>query len=239
MPTTQAPALTIRRSADRGRTRIDWLDSYHTFSFGDYFDPAHMAFRSLRVINDDIIAGGGGFGEHPHRDMEIITWVLDGALQHRDSLGHGAVIRPGRLQMMSAGKGIRHSEFNASQTEPVRLLQIWISPRARGLTPRYDQGDFDLASRTNRLCLVASGDGRDGSVRIEQDADVFVATLQPEATVSKAIDANRHVWVQVARGQVRVNGEVLDQGDAASLSGPATATIGSDEGGEVMVFVLP
>src|SRR3954452_23136873 len=209
--------ITIRPSAERGITDFGWLDSKHSFSFGEYYDLDHMGFHSLRVINDDKVAPGGGFPTHPHRDMEIITWVLSGALEHKDSLGTGAVIRPGELQRMTAGTGILHSEFNASKTEPVHLLQIWIFPEKRGLTPGYDQKSFPAAERKGRLKLVASRDGRDGLVSFHQDASVYAAALAPDQKVTHTLVPGRAAWVQVATGSVKLNGITLKTGDGAAV----------------------
>ncbi len=230
--------IQVRKAGERGRTRIDWLDSWHTFSFGDYYDPDHMGFRSLRVMNDDRVAPGGGFGTHPHRDMEIVTYVLDGALEHRDSLGTGSVIRPGELQRMSAGTGIRHSEFNASETEPVHLYQIWLLPERRGLTPGYEQKQFPEAERAGRLRVVASRDGRDGSLTIHQDATLSLATLTAGQTVTTDLAPGRYAWVQALRGPVSVNGTKLTEGDGAAVGGERQLTITGDGPAEVLVFDL-
>ena len=230
--------MTIRRAEERGRSDLGWLDSRHTFSFADYHDPAHMGFRALRVINDDRVAGGGGFGTHPHRDMEIVSVVLDGALQHRDSLGTGSVIRPGDVQRMSAGTGIRHSEFNASPTEPVRFLQIWILPERPGLPPGYEQKAFPAAERRNRLRLVASPDGRDGSLTLHQDVRLYAAALAAGAKVAYAPAAGRHVWVQVARGALTLNGQALREGDGAALSGEPALELAADAEAECLLFDL-
>lgn len=230
--------VTIRKAGERGRTRIDWLDSWHSFSFGDYRDPAWMGFRSLRVINDDVIAAGGGFGTHPHRDMEIITYVLSGALEHRDSLGTGSVIRPGDVQRMTAGSGILHSEFNPSEIEGTRLLQIWIKPDTKSLKPGYEQRNFSESERYNRLCLIASRDARQGSVKIHQDADVYAALLSPGKSVVHSLPAGRHVWVQVANGDVTVNETSLRSGDAAALSEEAKVSVTATSDSEVLVFDL-
>ncbi len=230
--------LTIRRAAERGHTDFGWLDSWHSFSFGDYRDPRHMGFHSLRVINDDRIAAGGGFPTHPHRDMEIITWVLDGALEHRDSLGTGSVIRAGDLQRMTAGTGIQHSEFNASKTEPVHLLQIWLFPEARGLTPSYDQWAFPADARRGQLKLIASHEGREGSLSFRTDASVYAAALSPGDRVTHEIAAGRGAWVQVATGAITLNGQRLDAGDAAALTDEASIELVGIEAGESLVFDL-
>lgn len=230
--------LTVRPAATRGRTSIDWLDSWHSFSFGDYHDPQWRGFRSLRVINDDRVAAGGGFDTHPHRDMEIITWVLSGSLEHRDSLGNGSVIRPGDMQRMTAGTGILHSEFNPSSTDAVHLLQIWLFPDRKGLTPGYEQRAFSPANLQNQLCLVASRDGRQGSVTIHQDADVFAAALDEGRTMRHELPVGRHGWVQVARGRVAVNGHELDTGDGVAISEEPVVEITGRQAAEIVMFDL-
>lgn len=229
--------LTIRKAEDRGASRLDWLESYHSFSFADYYDPAHMGFRSLRVINDDVIAAGGGFGTHAHRDMEIITYVLEGELEHKDSLGTGSIIRPGDVQKMSAGTGIRHSEFNHSSNSPVHLLQIWIVPERAGIAPGYQQLNFSRESKLGKLLLVAANEDRDDLIRIYQDAKMYVSVLEGSQSVRHEVAAGRHAWVQVARGAVSVNGKPLKAGDAAAVSGEAVE-IAASPGGEVLVFDL-
>lgn len=239
MPATpNTAAITLRPSTERGRTLIDWLDSRHTFSFGQYQDDAHMGFRCLRVINDDIIAPAGGFGEHPHRDMEILTWVLKGSLEHRDSLGNGGIITPGTLQYMTAGSGIRHSEFNASKKELVHLLQIWIQPRARNLPANYGQETFDLAKRTNRWCLVASGDGRDGSMQIQQDADMHVTSLSKGKSLTHETAQGRHLFLHVAEGKITLGENTLESGDAAAISDCTSLAIKAEEDSQVLLFDL-
>jgi redox-sensitive bicupin YhaK (pirin superfamily) len=230
--------LTIRKSDERGRMQLDWLDTRHTFSFGDYYDPQWTHFRSLRVINDDIVAPKGGFGTHPHRDMEIITYPLSGALEHRDSLGSGSVIRAGDVQRMSAGSGILHSEFNPSADEPVRLLQIWIFPDQKGLTPEYEERHFDDAGKRGRLRLITSRDGHDGSVTIHQDAELYAALLAGGQTVRHELRPGRHAWVQVARGSLAVNGQRLEEGDGAGLSGEAAVELTAAGPAELLVFDL-
>ena len=229
--------LTLSPAADRGRTRIDWLDSRHTFSFGEWHDPAHMGFRALRVINDDRVAPGAGFPTHGHADMEILSYVLEGALEHRDSLGTGSVIRPGDVQRMSAGTGVRHSEQNASRTEPVQFLQIWILPDRRGHAPSYEQKTVPEAERRGRLRLVASGDGRDGSVTLHQDVALWTGVLAEGERAELALAPGRHAWVHVARGAATVNGQALGEGDGAALSDERAVTI-EGRGGEVLVFDL-
>ena len=230
--------ITVRPAAERGASRIDWLDSRHTFSFAEYYDPEHMGFRALRVINDDRVAPGAGFPTHPHRDMEILTYVLDGALEHKDSLGTGSVIRPGEVQIMSAGTGIRHSEFNHSKTEPVHFLQIWMLPERNGLPPRYGQKAFDAATRRGQLKLVASRDGRDDTVRIFQDIDIYAANLAKDDRVSHALKAGRHGWIQVARGAVTVNGKALVEGDGAAVSNEPRIDIAGNGAAEILLFDL-
>ncbi|GAB4215536.1 MAG: pirin family protein [Synechococcales cyanobacterium] len=228
--------LTIRRSQERGHLNFGWLDTHHSFSFGSYYDPAHMGFRALRVINDDRIAPGQGFGMHGHQDMEIITYVLEGSLEHRDSLGTGAVIRPGEIQRMSAGTGIRHSEFNASDRDPVRLLQIWILPGAVDLPPSYEQKPTNL--RPGELTLIASPDGRDGTVTIHQDVLLSAAQLQAGETVSYALADNRHAWLQVAKGSLNIQGQTVHEGDGLALSGIPELVITSPGASEFLLFDL-
>jgi quercetin 2,3-dioxygenase len=230
--------ITIRRAAERGHTDFGWLDSRHTFSFGDYQDFDHMGFHSLRVINDDRVAGGGGFPTHPHRDMEIITWVLSGALEHRDSLGTGSVIRAGDLQRMTAGTGIQHSEFNASKTEPVHLLQIWIFPEKRGLKPSYAQQSYPASERKGQLKLVASRDGRDGSISFHTDANVYAAALDAGQRVTHQLAPGRAAWVQVATGAVTLNGKRLNAGDGAAVTDESSLELVGVEDGETLVFDL-
>lgn len=228
--------IKVRKAGDRGRSHYDWLDSRHTFSFDHYYDPDNMGFGPLRVINDDTVAPGEGFPTHPHRDMEIVTYVLEGALEHRDSLGNGSVIRPGDVQRMSAGTGIRHSEFNASKSEPVHFLQIWIMPEARGIAPGYEQKTFSTTGETAGLRLVGSRDGRDGSVTIHQDADLFVGVLSDGQAAEHAVAPGRLAWVQVARGSVSLNGLTLEEGDGAALDDTAISLVGRSKGAEVVVF---
>jgi hypothetical protein len=228
-----------RRAADRGATRLPWLDGRHSFSFGDYHDPEWMQWSALRVLNDDRVAPGGGFPTHPHRDMEILTWVLDGALEHADSMGTGAVIHPGEAQLMSAGTGVTHSEFNHSQTEPVRLLQIWFPPARRGLPPAYQQRRFPDGELHDHLRALVTPDGRDGSLVVHQDVSAYAARLSPEAAVTHALAPGRHAWVQVAKGAANVNGTALEEGDGAGLVGETMVAVASPTGGEVLVFDLP
>ena len=230
--------ITIRPAAERGHTKIDWLDSWHSFSFGEYRDPRHMGFHSLRVINDDRFGAATGFPTHPHRDMEILTWVLAGALEHRDSLGTGSVIRAGDLQRMTAGTGIAHSEFNPSPTEPVHLLQIWIVPEKRGLTPGYAQQSFPAADRTGQLKLIASQTGRDGSLSLNQDVHLYAAALAIRNRVSHDFAPGRAGWVQVATGSVTLNGQRLDQGDGAAITDESAIELVGDAKADVLVFDL-
>jgi redox-sensitive bicupin YhaK (pirin superfamily) len=229
--------LNLRKAEERGRANLGWLDSRHSFSFGHYYDPKHMGIGPLRVINDDRVAPGAGFPTHPHGDMEIISYVLEGGLAHRDSIGTGSVIKPGDVQRMSAGSGIRHSEFNASQTEPVHFLQIWIIPEKEGLEPGYEQKTFDADSKRGRLKLVGSRDGRDGSVTIHSDVDLY-ATLPGEGgTVTHKLAAGRIGWVQVARGTATLNGEELRPGDGVALdAGTEIVLTGTSDDAEVLVF---
>ncbi len=230
--------ITVRKSEDRGHANRGWLDSYHTFSFADYYDRNYMNFRSLRVINEDVISPGKGFGTHGHSDMEIITYVLAGALEHKDSLGTGAAIKPGEVQRMSAGTGIQHSEFNHSQTEPVHLLQIWLLPDTNGLPPSYEQRDFPVAERHGKLRLVAARDARDGAVKVHQDVDLYAAVLDKKSRVAHALQPNRHAWIQVARGAVLLNGLTLEKGDGAAVSGEAELVIEAAEDTEFLLFDL-
>jgi redox-sensitive bicupin YhaK (pirin superfamily) len=228
--------LTVRKSEERGRANFGWLDSKHSFSFGHYHDPRHMGFGALRVINDDRVAPGGGFPTHPHSDMEIISYVLEGALEHKDNLGTGSVIRPGDVQRMSAGTGIRHSEFNASKTEPVHFLQIWIIPERKGITPGYEQKAFPNAEKRSRLRLIGSRDGRDGSVTIHQDVDLYATLLGEGDAVEHTIAPGRGGWVQVARGSVSLNGETLREGDGVAISTSGELRIAGLGEAEVLVF---
>jgi redox-sensitive bicupin YhaK (pirin superfamily) len=231
--------ITLRPAAQRGTTRTRWLDSRHTFSFAEYYDPAQMGFRALRVINDDRVAPAAGFPTHGHADMEIVTYVLEGALEHRDSLGTGSVIRPGDVQRMSAGTGVRHSEINASRDEPVHFLQMWLLPERRGLAPGYEQKQLPAAEKRGRLRLAASGDGRDGSVTLHQDVSLFAGLFEPGESATLALAPGRAAWVQVARGAVLLNGQRLAEGDgAAVVDEPALSIAGADTSAEVLVFDL-
>lgn len=229
--------IDLRPAAARGHTQVSWLDSRHTFSFAEYYDPAHVGFRALRVINDDRVAPGGGFATHGHRDMEIITYVLDGALQHRDSLGNGSVIRPGEVQRMSAGTGIQHSEFNASQTEPVHFLQIWVLPAAAGLPPGYEQRRLPDAVRGG-LALVAAPSGGEGAVTVHQDARMYAGQLEPGTTVHHALAAGRAAWVHVARGRGVLNERPLTAGDGAAVRDERDLAFRAETAAEVLVFDL-
>ena len=231
--------IRVRRAAERGHAQYDWLDTWHTFSFNTYYDPAQMGFRALRVINEDRVQPGEGFGMHGHRDMEIITYVLEGALEHRDSLGTGAVLRPGEFQRMSAGTGIRHSELNPSPTEPVHLYQIWLLPNQKDLRPSYQQKSFPEVERRGRLRLVASPDAKDGSLLIHQDAEVYLATLDVDQQVRHELPLGRHAWLQVLRGSVVLNGQSLGTSDGAAVSGQTSLSIQATESSEVMLFDLP
>ncbi len=230
--------ITVRAAGERGHADHGWLDTWHTFSFADYHDPAHMGFRALRVINEDRVQPGEGFPTHGHRDMEIVTWVLEGALQHRDSLGTGSVIRPGEAQKMSAGTGVTHSEFNASDTAPVHLLQIWLLPRRRGLPPRYEQKAFPERERRGVLRLIGSDDGREGSVTIEQDVRLYATLLDTGQRVRHALPPGRHAWAQVARGGVTLNGVDLTAGDGAAIADEADLTLAATAPAEVLLFDL-
>ncbi len=230
--------LTIRKSEERGHANHGWLDSYHTFSFANYYDPQQMSFRSLRVINQDQINGGKGFGTHPHRDMEIITYMLDGALEHKDSMGNGSIIRVGDVQRMSAGTGITHSEFNPSATESAHLLQIWILPNQQGVTPSYEQIEFVREEKLNQLRLIASPDGRDRSVTIHQDAYIYASILEDGAEVTHRVSQNRYVWIQVAAGSILVGDRLLSAGDAISGDVAGDLKLIGQGNAEILVFDL-
>jgi redox-sensitive bicupin YhaK (pirin superfamily) len=229
--------MTIRKSEDRGHANHGWLDTWHTFSFANYYDPKFMGYRSLRVINDDKVAPGMGFGMHPHRDMEIITYVLSGALQHKDSMGNGSIIRPGDFQYMAAGTGVTHSEFNPSDKEGVHLLQIWIEPDKKGLEPRYAE-KLANAFTPGKFHLVASKTGRDGSLKINQDADLNLARLSSGSTVTYSLRAGRHAWVHVAEGEITLNGQSLKTGDAAALNEETSLTVTGKSDAQVLLFDL-
>jgi redox-sensitive bicupin YhaK (pirin superfamily) len=229
----------IRRSQERGYADHGWLKSYHTFSFADYYDPEHVEFGPLRVINEDRVAPGGGFGTHGHREMEIISYVLEGELAHRDSLGSGSVIRPGDVQRMSAGRGVRHSEFNHSQSQQVHFLQIWIQPNVAGIQPEYEEKRFEPEEKRGRLRLIASPDGAEGSVRIHQDARVYAGLFDGNEDATLDVPATRRLYLHVARGQVQANGTALATGDALKLSNEEKLTLSNGKDAEVLVFDLP
>jgi hypothetical protein len=230
--------IKIRKSGERGHANLGWLDTYHTFSFADYYDPQHMGFRTLRVINDDRIAGGGGFGTHPHRDMEIITYVLSGELEHRDSMGNGAVMKPGEIQTMTAGSGVQHSEFNHSPTEPLHLLQIWILPDQKSLQPGYAQKSFGGELKPGRLVPVVSKTGHDGSLRINQDVDLLIGKFGAGDKGTYELKPNRHAWLQVATGSIDLNGQALKAGDGAAISGESSLSVTGKEPSQVLLFDL-
>ncbi|WP_016951813.1 pirin family protein [Anabaena sp. PCC 7108] len=222
----------------RGHSQIDWLDSYHTFSFSHFHDSSRMGFRSLRVINDDRIAAGAGFPTHGHRDMEILTYVLSGAVEHKDSLGTGSVIRPGDAQIMSAGTGIMHSEFNHSQTEELHLLQIWMLPDTLGLTPRYDQKTFSVEEKRGKLRLIAAKDGRDNAVTIHQDIDLYASILEQGDVINYHVQAHRYAWLQIATGEVTLNGTELKAGDGVQITGEDQLEISTNLSAEILLFDL-
>jgi len=230
--------IEIRKGEERGHADHGWLNTRFTFSFAEYHDPKHVHFRTLRVMNDDRVAGGAGFPTHPHQDMEIVTYVLEGALQHKDSMGNGSLIRPGDVQYMSAGTGVAHSEFNASDKEPVHLYQIWMFPDKKGYKPAYDQKHFDDAEKRGKLRLVASPDGRDGSVKIRQDNQLYVTVLGPGDTVKHGLIKERHAYVQVARGSVTLNGKKLETGDGAAISAEKALELTGVKDAEVLLFDL-
>ena len=230
--------IKIRKSDERGHLNFGWLDTYHTFSFGEYYDPRNMGFRTLRVINEDFVSAGRGFPTHGHSDMEIVTYILEGALEHRDSMGNGSVIRPGDVQRMSAGTGVRHSEKNPSAEESVHLLQIWILPAERGTEPGYEQKNFTDEERRGRLRLVASPDGREGSVTLQQDASLYATLLDAGQSVEHELRPGRHAWAQVARGAIEINGQSLAQGDGAAASEEDRLVITASEPSEVLLFDL-
>lgn len=231
--------LTIRRAGDRGHADHGWLDTHHTFSFADYYDRRFMGFGPLRVLNDDRVAAGAGFPPHHHRDMEIISYVLEGALEHKDSMGNGSVIEPGDVQRMSAGTGVVHSEYNPSEESPVHFLQIWLLPRRPGLAPGYEQKRFGEEEKRGRLRLVASPDGADGSVTLQQDARMFAALLEPGKAVEHRLADGRIGWLHVARGSAEVNGQALSAGDGAAIQDESQLSLRSRDGGEVLLFDLP
>ena len=231
--------ISIRHAAERGHANHGWLDTFHSFSFADYYDAQHMGVSNLRVINDDRVAPGGGFATHGHQDMEIVTYVLEGALEHKDSMGNGSIMRPGDVQHMSAGTGVRHSEFNPSATEPVHLLQIWLLPNRQGVAPGYAQRHFSAEEKRNRLALLVSPDGRDGSIAAHQDGLLYATRLDDGAEVKHPLAAGRTGYVQIARGSARINGELLVDGDGAHIEGVEQVRIEGVDGAEVLLFDLP
>jgi redox-sensitive bicupin YhaK (pirin superfamily) len=231
--------IRIRKAADRGHFDHGWLDTYHTFSFGDYYDPEQMGFRALRVMNEDRVAPGKGFGTHPHRDMEIVTYVLEGALEHKDSMGNGEVLRPGEFQRMSAGTGITHSEFNPSDTEPVHLYQIWLLPEQKSIEPSYEQKQFADNEMTNRLRLVASPDASNGSLKIYQDARIYLAKIESGQQIVHELSPGRHAWLQVLRGAVTLNGTELTTSDGAACSDEQRLEIVAAENAAIMLLDIP
>jgi quercetin 2,3-dioxygenase len=231
--------IAVRRSSERGHFNHGWLDTHHTFSFAGYYDPKQMGFGPLRVINEDVVAPGGGFPTHPHRDMEIITYLLDGELEHRDSMGTGSVIRQGEVQRMTAGTGVTHSEFNHSKIAPVHLLQIWILPERSGLKPSYEQRAFPMSDRRGRLRLVAARDGRDGAVTVHQDAQLYSGFIDTGHSMAHDIAAGRRAWLQVARGEVTLMGQALAAGDGAAITDERNVEIVGCEPSEILLFDLP
>lgn len=230
--------LTLRKAEERGHANHGWLDSYHTFSFANYYDPAHMGFRSLRVINQDRVRGGMGFGTHPHRDMEIISYVLEGALEHKDSMGNGSMIAPGEVQRLTAGTGITHSEFNHSKTDQVHFLQIWILPNRQNLEPGYEQKHFTVEQKCDRLLLVASENGRDGSVTVNQDLSLYATVLSDGAEVTHTVNPGRHAWIQVARGEALLNGQPIAVGDGVATSQVGELQLVGKDNPEILIFDL-
>jgi redox-sensitive bicupin YhaK (pirin superfamily) len=230
--------LTIRKAHERGHANHGWLDTWHTFSFSTYQDPRHVHFRALRVMNEDTVAPGEGFGTHPHNDMEIVTYVLSGALEHKDSMGNGEVLRPGEFQRMTAGTGITHSEFNPSSTEPVHLYQIWLFPEKKGLTPSYEQKAFPATGRTNQFRLVASRDTAEGSLKIHTDAKIYLAELNKGGSVQHELASGRNAWLQVLRGGVTVNDKALSAGDGIAVSDEPSLSVEANDNAEVMLFDL-
>ena len=230
--------ITVRKASDRGHTKIDWLDSNHTFSFGHYYDPTHMGFGKLRVINDDTVSAGGGFATHGHQDMEIISYVVDGALEHKDSIGTGSVIKPGDIQRMSAGTGIRHSEFNHSDDNPVRFLQIWIEPDTDGIDPSYEQVHVPFNDRRGQLRLVGSRDGAEGGITIHQDVRLYAGVLTDGDVVEHSIPSGRKAWLQVVEGDLDVNGQALSTGDGAAVENLDNVRLKADGAAEVLLFDL-
>jgi hypothetical protein len=230
--------ITVRRANERGHAAHGWLDSYHTFSFANYQDPNFMGFRSLRVINEDRVIPGAGFGTHGHKDMEIITYVLEGAVEHKDSIGNGSIIQPGEVQKMSAGTGILHSEYNPSDTEAVHLLQIWIIPDKKGIKPSYEQQKFNLEASSGKLQLIAAPEGKNGAVTLQQDVNLYAGMLQEGDRISYHLPKNRHAWLQVARGKVSLNGTSLDAGDGVAISNESDLNLIAENNAEVLLFDL-
>jgi len=230
--------IKIRKANERGHADHGWLNTFHTFSFAGYYDPSNMGFRSLRVINEDWVQGGRGFGAHPHHDMEIITYVLEGSLEHKDSMGTGSVIRPGEVQRMSAGTGVTHSEYNASRSEPVRLLQIWLLPEEKGIKPSYEQREFPRQARQGKLQLLAAKDDANGALKIHQDAKLFAAEVSSGEQIKHELAPGRHAWLQVARGGVRLNGQSLQAGDGAAVTGESELVVAANGNGTPAEFLL-
>jgi redox-sensitive bicupin YhaK (pirin superfamily) len=230
--------IEIRKAGERGYADHGWLQSHHTFSFAGYHDPRHTGFRALRVINDDQVAPDNGFPTHPHREMEIVTYVVEGALEHRDSMGNGSVIRPGEVQRMTAGTGLTHSEFNPSKSDSLRLLQIWILPSRSGLTPGYEQKQFPESERRGRLRLIGSSDGRDGSVEVHQDVDIYAGLLDPGQAASHEIASGRGLWIQIVRGRVSLGSITLTEGDGAAVEDEPALRLEADEEAEILIFDL-
>lgn len=228
--------IQIRKAAERGHANYGWLDTFHTFSFADYHDPNHMGFMSLRVINEDRVEPGKGFGTHAHRDMEIVTCILEGELEHKDSMGNGTVIRPGEVQRMSAGTGVTHSEFNPSKTKPVHLLQIWILPEKSGMKPSYEQREFKIEGRKNRFCLVVAGNPKEGALKIHQDVSLFVSTLEKGKKLEYSLTKNRGAWLQVARGSVKLNEVLLGPSDGAAIAKEEGLEIVAQSDSEILLF---
>ena len=230
--------IVVRKAEERGHANHGWLNTYHTFSFANYYDPNYLGFKSLRVINEDRVIAGAGFGKHGHQDMEIITYVLKGALEHQDSIGTGSIIKPGEVQRMSAGTGILHSEFNASKTDPVHFLQIWILPDKKGIEPSYEQQKFDLEKTSGKLQLIAAPDGRDNAVAVHQDMSLYAGILDTGDRVSYTLKPQRHAWVQVARGAIDLNGNFLNTSDGAAISEETELTIEAKQKAEILLFDL-
>jgi redox-sensitive bicupin YhaK (pirin superfamily) len=238
MKRTIEPTITVRKAHERGTADHGWLQSRHSFSFGDYYDPDHMGFHTLRVINDDRVAPGKGFGTHPHADMEIVSYVVDGVLEHKDSMGNGSIIQPHDVQRMSAGTGVQHSEFNSSHDQPVHFLQIWIQPAQKGTPPSYEQKHFPREEKLNQLRLIVSPEASQSSVSIGQDARIYTTLLEPKQLIEHPTDPQRHLWVQVIQGRLHVNGEILETGDGAALENNDNLSLSGIDLSEVLVFDL-